>query len=56
MPPTRLRHPNVTAAQWSANGGALGTVDLTVPGNPIYGSNVFSSPAQRQRHRSCQTC
>jgi glutamine synthetase len=49
MPPTRLRHPNVTAAQWSANGGALGTVDLTVAGNQIYGSNVFSSDEQRQR-------
>ncbi|HEX8085613.1 MAG TPA: glutamine synthetase III [Solirubrobacteraceae bacterium] len=49
MPPTRLRHPNVTAAQWSANGGALGTVDLTVPGNQVYGSNVFSSAEQRQR-------
>ncbi|HEX8123608.1 MAG TPA: glutamine synthetase III, partial [Solirubrobacteraceae bacterium] len=49
MPPTRLRHPNVTAAQWSANGGALGTVDLTVPANQIYGSNVFSSAEQRQR-------
>ncbi len=49
MPPTRLRHPNVTAAQWSANGGALGTVDLTVPANQVYGSNVFSSAEQRQR-------
>jgi glutamine synthetase len=49
MPPTRLRHPNVTAAQWSANGGALGAVDLTVPANQIYGSNVFSSAEQRQR-------
>ena len=49
MPPTRLRHPNVTAAQWSANGGSLGTVDLTVPANQIYGSNVFSPAEQRQR-------
>ena len=49
MPPTRLRHPNVTAAQWSANGGALGAVDLTVPANQIYGSNVFSPAEQRQR-------
>jgi glutamine synthetase len=49
MPPTRLRHPNVTAAQWSANGGALGAVDLTAPGNQIFGSNVFSSAEQRQR-------
>src|SRR3712207_5300190 len=49
MPPTRLRHPNVTAAQWSANGGALGTVDLTVPANQIYGANVFSPAEQRAR-------
>src|SRR5688500_17402835 len=49
MPPTRLRHPTVSAPQWSANGGALGTVDLTVPANQIYGSNVFSSAEQRQR-------
>ena len=49
MPPTRLRHPNVTAAQWSANGGALGAVDLTAPANQIYGANVFSSAEQRQR-------
>jgi glutamine synthetase len=49
MPPTRLRHPNVTAAQWSANGGALGTVDLTVPANQVYGSNVFSPAEQRAR-------
>src|SRR3712207_1840672 len=49
MAPTRLRQKNVTAAQWSANGGALGTVDLTVAGNQIYGSNVFSPSEQRQR-------
>ena len=49
MPPTRLRQQNVTAAQWSANGGALGTVDLTASNNDIYGSNVFTSAEQRQR-------
>jgi glutamine synthetase len=49
MPPTRLRQQNVTAAQWSANGGALGTVDLTAPSNQIYGQNVFTSAEQRQR-------
>ena len=49
MPPTRLRQQNVTAAQWSANGGALGTVDLTSPSNQIYGSNVFSPAEQRAR-------
>jgi glutamine synthetase len=49
MPPTRLRPPNVTAAQWSANGGALGTVDLTSPGNQIFGANVFTPAEQRAR-------
>ena len=39
--PTRTRTPNVTAAQWSANGGALGAVDLTQPGAQVFGSNVF---------------
>jgi glutamine synthetase len=49
MPPTRLRQTNVTAAQWSANGGALGTVDLTAATNQIFGSNVFGPAEQRQR-------
>ena len=49
MPPTRLRQQNVTAAQWSANGGSLGTVDLTAPANQIFGANVFSPAEQRQR-------
>ena len=49
MPPTRLRHPNVTAAQWSANGGALGAQDLTAPGNQVFGANVFSPAEQRER-------
>jgi glutamine synthetase len=46
---TRSRHPNVLAAQWSANGGALGTTDLTQPGSDIYGANVFSTAEQRKR-------
>jgi glutamine synthetase len=46
---TRSRHPNVLAAQWSANGGALGTTDLTQPGSEIYGANVFSTAEQRKR-------
>ena len=29
--PTRTRTPNVAAAQWSPNGGALGQADLTQP-------------------------
>jgi glutamine synthetase len=49
MPPTRLRSHNVTAAQWSANGGALGAVDLTAPSNQIFGANVFTSTEQRAR-------
>jgi glutamine synthetase len=49
MPPTRLRQQNVTAAQWSANGGSLGTVDLTASKNQIFGSNVFGTVEQRQR-------
>jgi glutamine synthetase len=39
----------VNAAQWSANGGALGTRDLTAPGADFFGANVFSPIVQRQR-------
>nr|MBA2504636.1 glutamine synthetase III [Thermoleophilaceae bacterium] len=46
---TRIRQTNVTAATWSPNGGALGTVDLTEPGNNPFGSNVFDLDSQRQR-------
>ena len=45
----RTRHPNVTAAQWSANGAALGSLDLTLPDNQVFASNVFSSAVQRHR-------
>ncbi len=45
----RVRQHNITAAQWSANGGALGAQDLTLPGNQLYGANVFSPAVQRQR-------
>jgi glutamine synthetase len=48
MPP-RTRQHNVTAAQWSANGSALGTPDLTLPGNQVFASNVFSANLQRHR-------
>jgi len=48
MPP-RTRQQNVTAAQWSANGSALGTPDLTLPGNQVFASNVFSANLQRHR-------
>jgi glutamine synthetase len=47
--PTRTRTPNVSAAQWSPNGGALGQADLTQPGADTFGKNVFSIAVQRQR-------
>jgi glutamine synthetase len=45
----RIRQQNVLAAQWTPNGAALGAPDLTVPDNQVFGSNVFSPAAQRQR-------
>jgi glutamine synthetase len=39
---------NLAAAQWSPNGGNLGSVDLTAPSNQIYGLNVFGPSAQRR--------
>ncbi|MDX6690029.1 MAG: glutamine synthetase [Solirubrobacteraceae bacterium] len=45
----RSRQENVTAAQWSSNGGALGSPDLTIAGNEVFGANVFSTAVQRQR-------
>jgi glutamine synthetase len=47
MPRTRIH--NVSAAQWSANGDALGTQDLTLQNNQVFGSNVFSLSEQRKR-------
>jgi glutamine synthetase len=47
MPKTRQH--NVTAAQWSPNGTALGSPDLTLPSNQVFGKNVFSPAIQRQR-------
>ena len=57
----RTRTQNVHAAQWSPNGGSLGTTDLTAPGAQIFGSNVFSPIVQRQRlpkavHKRLQQC
>jgi len=49
MPSPRVRQHNVTAAQWSVNGSALGAPDLTVSGNGVFGVNVFSPAVQRQR-------
>jgi glutamine synthetase len=45
----RSRQQNVTAAQWSANGSGLGSPDLTLPGNQVFASNVFSANLQRHR-------
>src|SRR6187551_68343 len=46
---TRIRQQNVTAAQWSSNGEALGALDLTLPENDLFGANVFSVGVQRER-------
>ncbi len=46
---TRIRQQNVTAAQWSSNGEALGALDLTLPENDPFGINVFSVAVQRER-------
>ncbi|HEX3519280.1 MAG TPA: glutamine synthetase III [Solirubrobacteraceae bacterium] len=45
----RTRQQNVTAAQWTVNGAALGSPDLTLQNNQIFGSNVFSPAVQRHR-------
>src|SRR5215208_2796318 len=45
----KTRTTNVNAAQWSPNGGALGTLDLTEPANQVFGANVFGPAAQRER-------
>ena len=45
----KIRQKNVTAAQWSPNGAALGVLDLTQPANNPFGANVFSLAVQRQR-------
>jgi glutamine synthetase len=46
---SRIRQQNVFAAQWTPDGAALGTPDLTVADNQIFGENVFSQAVQRQR-------
>ena len=45
----RSRQQNLPAAQWAPNGEALGSLDLTVPANQVFGANVFSPAVQRQR-------
>src|SRR5918994_7538553 len=47
MPRTRMT--NVSAAQWSPNGGAMGQSDLTQAGAYAFAENVFSPAVQRQR-------
>ena len=46
---TRIRQQNVSATKWSANGEALGTVDLTEEKNNPFGINVFSAAVQKDR-------
>ena len=46
---SRIRQQNVFAAQWTPDGAALGTTDLTVADNQVFGENVFSQAVQRQR-------
>ncbi|MEA2382937.1 MAG: glutamine synthetase, partial [Solirubrobacteraceae bacterium] len=45
----RTRQQNVTAAQWTANGAAIGAADLTTPGSYPYGESVFNLDVQRKR-------
>ena len=45
----RTRQQNVTAAQWTVNGAALGSPDLTLQNNQVFGANVFSPAVQRHR-------
>ncbi len=46
---TRIRQQNATAAAWTANGGAMGTVDLTDADNANFGADVFSPVVQKDR-------
>jgi glutamine synthetase len=45
----KIRQHNLTAAQWSPNGRALGTANLTDPESYPFGENVFSPAAQKDR-------
>jgi glutamine synthetase len=44
-----VREKNVSAAQWTANGSGLGTLDLTKDSNNPFGVNVFSLAVQKER-------
>jgi glutamine synthetase len=48
-PMPRTRPHNLYAAQWTPNGGSLGTLDLTEPANQLFGANVFTINEQRER-------
>src|SRR5947207_7178502 len=48
-PMPRTRPHNLYAAQWTPNGGSLGTMDLTEPANQLFGANVFTIAEQRER-------
>ncbi len=45
----RIRQSNVTAVQWSPNGSALGSNDLTATGANVFGQKVFGPQEQRRR-------
>ena len=45
----RIRQQNVTAAQWSPNGEALGTLDLSEHDAYPFAANVFSAQVQQDR-------
>ena len=47
--PNSTTSMNIAAAQWSPNGNAMGSPDLSEPTNVLYGRNVFSPATQRQR-------
>ena len=53
---TRL--DNVTSARWSANGKGLGSPDLTVTGNQVFGADVSAPRCSvggcRGRHQEAQ--
>ncbi|MCW3040903.1 MAG: glutamine synthetase type [Solirubrobacterales bacterium] len=46
---SKTRQHNVYAAQWSADGDAMGSIDLSAPGGTEFGENVFSVGVQRAR-------
>jgi len=49
MTTTKARKHNLTAGNWSGNGGAIETGDLTDAANHPFGVNVFSQLVQKKR-------